>query len=67
MTNCWKVNPKDRPTFLKILRDLRVMLADNEVIKLSCIGGVYTSMYSLNTLKLLPICKIRVVYRVTRM
>ncbi|CAB4039446.1 Hypothetical predicted protein [Paramuricea clavata] len=31
MTNCWKVNPKDRPTFPEILRDLREMLADNEI------------------------------------
>ena len=31
MSNCWKVNPKERPTFPEIFQALRDMLDDNEV------------------------------------
>ncbi|CAB4000149.1 Hypothetical predicted protein [Paramuricea clavata] len=30
MTNCWKVDPKHRPTFSEIWQDLNDMLSDDE-------------------------------------
>jgi hypothetical protein len=55
MTNCWKVNPKDRPTFPEILQDIREMLADHEVhcTKVIYRWRVYIHVYCLNELKLL--------------
>ena len=34
MTNCWKVEPTERPTFKEIRESLHSMLMDNEVIKI---------------------------------
>ena len=31
MTNCWRVDPKERPTFEDILKWIQDMLMDNEV------------------------------------
>ena len=36
MTKCWKVEPKDKPTFEEIRESLNSMLNDDKVIKIKC-------------------------------